>query len=394
MAVCVALASEEDAVETEEARVTGGFGHGGEFGLEATAARGIERVVEVDSIEVELTLKPSFGGEFVGVGGVDTVGPAAGGGDEPVFEFGESFEQSRRSVLVADEGEAVVECASSVGALAGVEAGAELAVPETELFGGVGEGVGDLAEEVGGLFVAAGAALTEGEFSFGAEAAGLSAVVAVAGDPAPEFGSAVVGKPFGGVAGAPDSEVEGFVDPVGAQEIFEAEFFGLGPELAEAVGDAAAEVSVALFAQVAIHERARDIMKEGEGVAPRVDVDAPDESEFAELLEDGPHGAVAALFVVEFLFQNDGEEPLGERQGGDAQDFDQKLLSSVEGVESPVEEGAESARDIGVGLIGVGFAGRVWESGGIGKVIGGGDVDIPGGCSGVGFGFEGIDKGM
>jgi len=357
--VGVAVASEKDAVVAEEARVAGRFGHGGEFGLEASGAGGVERVVEVDGIEVELALEASFGRQVVGVGGVDSVGPAAGGGDEPIFEFGESFEEARRAVPVTDEGEAVVEGTSGFGALAGVEPGAKLAVAEAELFGGVGEGVGDFTEEVGGLAVAAGAAFAASEFSFGAKAAGLSALVAVPGNPAPEFGGAVVGEAVGGLACASDGEVEGFVDAVGTQEVFEAEFLGLRPELAEAVGDAAAEVRVALFAKVAVYERARDVMKEGEGVAPRVDVDAPDESEFAELLEDGADGAVAALFAVEFFFEDDGEEAFGEREGGDAEDFDEELLASVEGVEPSIEEGAELMGDIGVGLTGGSFAGRV-----------------------------------
>jgi hypothetical protein len=85
LAVSVAFGGQKDAVEAEQPGVAGRFGHRGEFGLEAVAAGRVEDIVEADGVEVKLATKSSGGGEVVGVGGVQAVGPAAGGGEETIF---------------------------------------------------------------------------------------------------------------------------------------------------------------------------------------------------------------------------------------------------------------------------------------------------------------------
>jgi hypothetical protein len=245
--------------------------------------------------------------------------------------------------------EAIVECADGVAPVAGREASPELAVSDPELFERGGEGVSDIAKEFGGFLVSAGSVFAGGEFAFGVKAGGLGIVLAVLADPAPEFRRTVVGEPVGGVAGAADREVERLVHAVGPKEVFEPEFFGLWPVLSEAVCDAATEVGVALFAQVAVDESTCDVVEQSEGIAPRVDIDASDEAEFAEFFQDGPMGLFGGLLVVEFFFEDNREQAFWEGECGDAEDFDQKLLSSVQRVEASIEQLAKVRGDDIVG---------------------------------------------
>jgi hypothetical protein len=80
-----------------------------------------------------------------------------------------------------------------------------------------------------------------------------------------------------------------------------------------------------------------------------VDIDASDEAEIAEFFQDRADGLFGGLLVVELFFEDDRQQPFWEGECGDAEDFDQKLLSSVQGFEASVEQLAQIRGDDIVG---------------------------------------------